>query len=148
MEAPGQAKRRALLGVLDRASGALTVITSATKRSDDFAVPLACLDRRYGPRLGQASRPMALVLDHGPIRTSRASTKALAARPWLMVEWLPRYAPEPNDVERSWRDLKRHYLAQRTFRDAEHLDRSIHAAVRDLNHERHPPMCALMSEAA
>ena len=63
---------------------------------------------------------MVLVLDNGPIHTSRASTEALAARPWLTVEWLPRYAPELNDIERSWRDLKRHYLAQRTFRDVEH----------------------------
>jgi transposase len=148
VEAPGRARKRALLGVLDHASGELIVITSATKRSGDFADLLACLDRRYGPKPGRASRPMVLVLDHGPIHTSKASTKALAARPWLRVEWLPKYAPELNDIERSWRDLKRHYLAQQTFRDVAHLDTAIHAAVRDLNHERHPPMCAVMSEAA
>jgi transposase len=148
VEAPGHAKKRALLGVLDHASGELVVITSATKRSSDFADLLACLDRSYGPRPGRASRPVVLVLDNGPIHTSRASTKALAARPWLTVEWLPKYAPELNDIERSWRDLKRHYLAQQTFRDVRHLDTAIHAAVRDLNQERHPPMCAVMSTAA
>jgi transposase len=148
VEAPGQAKKRALLGVLDHASGELIVITSATKRSSDFADLLACLDRSCGPRPGRASRPVVLVLDNGPIHTSKASTRALAARPWLTVEWLPKHAPELNDVERSWRDLKQHYLAQQTFRDAEHLDQTIHAAVRDLNQERHPPMCAVMSKAA
>ena len=55
---------------------------------------------------------MVLVLDNGPIHTSRATTKALAARPWLRVEWLPKYAPELNAIERCWRDLKRHFLVQ------------------------------------
>jgi transposase len=134
--------------VLDHASGELTVLTSATKRSSDFADLLACLDRNYGPRPGRASWPVVLVLDNGPIHTSKASTKALAARPWRTVEWLPRYAPELNDIERSWRDLKRHYLAQQTFRKVHQLDQAIHTAVRDLNHERHPLMCAVIAEAA
>ena len=69
---------------------------------------------------------MVLVLDNGPIHTSKASWRALAARPRLSVEWLPTYAPELNDIERSWRDLKRHYLAHRTFRDAVQLDLAIH----------------------
>jgi transposase len=148
VEVPGQARKRALLGVLDHAGGELIVITSASKRSGDFADLLACLDRRYGPKPGQASRPVVLVLDNGPIHTSKATAQALAARPWLRVEWLPRYAPELNDIERSWRDLKRHYLAHQTFRDVRHLDTAIHAAVRDLNHERNPPMCAVIAEAA
>lgn len=148
VEAPGQARRRALLGVLDHAGGELVVITSASKRSGDFADLLACLDRRYRPKPGRASRPVVLVLDNGPIHTSKASAKALAARPWLRVEWLPKYAPELNDIERSWRDLKRHYLAQQTFRDVERLDTAIHAAVRDLNQERHLQMCANIAKAA
>jgi hypothetical protein len=82
VEAPGQARKRALLGVLDYAGGKLIVITSASKRSSDFADLLACLDQRYGPKPGQASRPVVLVLDNGPIHTSKATTQALAARPW------------------------------------------------------------------
>jgi transposase len=40
------------------------------------------------------------VLDNGPIHTSKASRAALAARAhWLTVEWLPKYAPELNDIE-------------------------------------------------
>ena len=57
-------------------------------------------------------------------------------RPRLTAEWLPKYAPELNDIERSWRDLKRHYLAHRTFRDADALDVAIHQAVQALNRER------------
>jgi hypothetical protein len=92
VEAPGQAEKRALLGVLDHAEGELVVITSVSERSGDFAGLLGRLDRDYAPRPDQASRPVVLVLDNGPIHTSKATAKALAARPWLRVEWLPRYA--------------------------------------------------------
>lgn len=148
VETPGQAKKRALLGALNHSGGELIVITSATKRSSDFIDLLRRLDRDYGPAPSRAARPVVLVLDNGPIHTSKASTKALTARPWLRVEWLPKYAPELNDIEHSWRDLKRHYLAQHTFRDVDHLDHTIHAAVRALNHERRTPTCAFMSKAA
>ncbi|WP_456632777.1 transposase [Bradyrhizobium sp. USDA 10063] len=55
---------------------------------------------------------------------------------WLTVEWLPKYAPELNDIEVVWHDLKAHHLAHKTFTDAEALDRAIHAAVTSLNSER------------
>ena len=80
---------------------------------------------------------MVLVLDSGPIHTSKASLAALATRStWLTAEWRPRYAPELNAIENTWRDLKRHFLARRTFRDATELDQAIHQAVADLNRER------------
>jgi transposase len=148
VEAPGQAKKRALLGALDHTAGELIVTTSATKRSGDFVDLLARLDRAYGPRPGREGRPVVLVLDNGPIHTSKATRKALAARPWLTVEWLPKYAPELNDIERSWRDLKRHYLAHRIFRDADELDAAIHEAVHALNGERPAPACAFIAKAA
>jgi transposase len=148
VEAPGRARRRALLGVLDHAERELIVNTSGTKRSGDFVDLLGRLDRAYGPKPGRLSRPVVLVLDNGPIHTSRASRRALAARSWLTVEWLPKYAPELNDIERSWRDLKRHYLAHRTFRDADDLDAALHHAVLALNAERRAPACAFISRAA
>lgn len=134
--APGQSRKVAILGVLDAISRELIVHTSPTKRSADFIALLAALDRRYGPRPGRADKPLVLVLDNGPIHTSKASTAALAARPWISVEWLPRYAPELNDIEGAWRDLKRHHLAHQTFRTPADLDPAIHAAVAKLNRER------------
>jgi transposase len=140
IQAPGQAKKRAMLGAFDPVHRHLFVHTSATKRSPDF---VALLDR-----LGTAERPRPLVavLDNGPIHTSKLTAKALAARPWLTLEWLPKYAPELNDpgsrpgqaIERCWRDLKQHYLANRTFADADALARAIPDAVARLNHERQP----------
>lgn len=137
-----------MLGVLDVAGRKLIVNTSATKRSGDFIDLLGRLDASYGPCPGRQQRPVVLVLDNGPIHTSKASRAALAARPWLMVEWLPKYAPELNDIERSWRDLKRHFLAHQTFTDVDHLDRAIHEAVAALNNERHMQVCTNLRIAA
>jgi transposase len=136
VRAPGQARKVAMIGALDVAAGELIVETSRTKRSTDFIALLAQLDKRYGPRPGRTTKPVVLVIDNGPVHTSKASRAALDAKPWLTVEWLPKYAPELNDIERSWRDLKRHFLAHQTFRDPDHLERAIHAAVADLNAER------------
>src|SRR5918995_1147867 len=114
--APGQSAKVAMLGVLDWARRDLMVHTSRTKR-------------------------IVLVLDNGPIHTSKASRAALAERAhWLTVEWLPKYAPELNDIEGVWRDLKRHHLAHQTFTGPDDLDRAIHQAVITLNTERnrHP----------
>ncbi len=135
--APGQAAKVAMLGVLDWARRGLVVRTSRTKRSADFIALLAEIDRRWGPRPGQAMRPVVLVLDNGPIPTSKATRAALAERVhWLTVEWLPKYAPERNDIEPTWRDLKRHHLAHQTFAGPDDLDRAIHDAVTKLNAER------------
>src|SRR4051794_11262557 len=148
VEAPGRAKRRAPLGALDPATHELIVVPSPPKRSGDIIDLRGRLDHAYGPIPRREDRPVVLVLDNGPSHTSEAATKALAARPWLRVEWLPKYAPELNDIERSWRDLKRHYLAHRTFCDADRLDHAIHQAVDALNRERRPKVCAVISDAA
>jgi transposase len=89
-----------------------------------------------------------LVLDNGPIHTSKATSKALAARPWLTVEWLPKYAPELNAIEHCWHDLKRPFLAHQTFTSADQLDAAIHRAVADLNRERQAHMCSVLCKAA
>ena len=82
-----------------------------------------------------------LVLDNGPIHTSKLTRAALADRSWLTVEWLPKYAPELNDIERSWRDLNRHFLAHKTFRSIDQLDTAVALAVDQLNLERAHHSC-------
>jgi transposase len=139
--APGQTAKVAMLGVLDWGRRKLLVRTSRTKRSSDFLALLEKVDRRYGPKLGVVLKPVVLVLDNGPIHTSKMSRAALAERAhWLTVEWLPKDAPELNDIEAVWRDLKRHHLAHQTPSGPEDLDQAIHDAVRKLNTERsrHP----------
>jgi len=126
-----------MLGVLDRARRDLVVRTSRTKRSSDAIALPEGLDRRWGPRPGELTRPVVLVLDDGPVHTGKATRAALAERAHRpTVEWLPKHAPELNDIEPSWRDLKRHHLAQQTFTGPDDPDHAIHDAVARLNAER------------
>src|SRR3954447_6610237 len=146
IEAPGQAKKQAMLGAFDPVRRRLLVHTSPTKRSTDFVELLDQLGAAYGT--AERTRPLVAVLDNGPIHRSKLTTKALAQRPWLTLEWLPKYAPELNDIERCWRDLKQHQLANRTFADADALAHAIPDAVARLNHERQPKSSPIRRQAA
>ena len=57
VEAPGQARKVAMIGALDFAAGTLVVETSRTKRSSDFIALLTRLDEIYGPRPGRQTKP-------------------------------------------------------------------------------------------
>lgn len=97
---------------------------------------MEALDAGYGPKPGVADKPLVLVLDNGPIHTTKASRAALEARAhWLTIEWLPKYAPELNDIEIIWRNLKAHHLAHQTFATEHALQQAIIRAVTTLNHE-------------
>src|SRR5215203_3841448 len=134
IQAPGQAKKRAMLGAFDPVQRRLLVHTSPTKRSTEFVALLDQLGATYGT--AERTRPLIAVLDNGPIHRSKLATRAFAERKWLTLEWLPEYAPELNDIERCWRDLKQHYLANRTVADADALERTIPNAVAHFNYER------------
>lgn len=139
--APGQAAKVAMMGSLDWRERKLVVHTSPTKTSADFIAHLEQIDGLYGPKPGRRLKPVVLVLDNGPIHLSKASQAALQARAhWLAVEWLPKYAPELNDIETVWGQLKSRHLAHQTFADADILDRAVHSAVAELNTQRnrHP----------
>ncbi len=138
-----------MLGALDIARRELIVVISATKRSTDFIALLEQLDRLHGPVPGRPARPVVLVLDNGPIHTSKATTKALAARAaWLTVEWLPKYAPELNAIEHCWQDLKGNFLVHQTFASVEELDAAIHQAIARRHQERQRQMCSVLPKAA
>ncbi len=135
--APGQAAKVAMIGSLDFAARKLVVHTSRTKRSGDFIAHLEQLDQLHGPKPGRRRKPVVMVLDNGPIHRSKASRAALTARAhWLTIEWLPKYAPELNDIEIVWGQLKRGHLAHQTFDSLDILDAAIHAGVAQLNAQR------------
>ena len=134
---PGQSKKVAMMGTLAWTQRKLIVTTSRTKRSTDFIAHLQALDHLYGPKPGTPIKPVVMVLDNGPIHVSKATRAALAERAhWLTVDWLPKYAPELNDIEVVWGDLKAHHLAHQTFTDPDVLDESINHAVDALNSGR------------
>jgi hypothetical protein len=137
VEAPGQSQKIAMMGALDFVSRQLTVVTSQTKRSADFIALLEWLDRIYGPKPGAACKPVAIVLDNGPIHASKATRAALAERKhWLTPEWTAKYAPELNDIEREWKTLKAHHLAHKTFKGADDLKIRIDADIQAINSTR------------
>jgi hypothetical protein len=139
VSAPGQARKVAMMGALDWRDRRLIVATSKTRRSADFAAFPEDLDHHYGPKPGQPQNPVVIVQGNGPIHTSKATRAALATRAhWLSVEWLAKYAPELNDIETVWRDLKAHHPAHQTFTDTQALDQTIHEAVEALTVERKP----------
>jgi hypothetical protein len=133
--APGQSAKVAMMGSWDFSGRTLLVHTSRTKNSADFITHLEQLDQVYGPTPGAPKAPpRVIVLDNGPIHRSKASLAALAARAhWLTVEWLPKYAPELNDIEIVWGQMKKGQLAHQTFSGPEDLDRAIHRAVKAMN---------------
>jgi hypothetical protein len=141
IEAPGQASRVGMTGAFDFASRQLIVHTSKTKRSADVIALLERLDRIYGPKPGMPCKPVRLVLDNGPVHTSKATLATLAQRShWLTPEWMAKYAPELNDIEREWKVLKAHHLAHRTFADIAALQATIEQEIEIMNAERnqHP----------
>ena len=68
IEAPGQAKRRAMLGAFDPIRQLIPVRTSATKRSTDLIGLLDELAVVHGG--ATRTRPLIVVMDNGPIHTS------------------------------------------------------------------------------
>ena len=137
-----------MIGALDCAAHQLIVNTSATKRSSDFITFLGRLDAIYGPCPGRPDKPVVFVLDNGPIHTSKASRAALAARDWLTVEWLPKYAPELNDIERSWRDLKGALPRPSDLRRYRSSRPRYPSGIADMNQERQSPLCTNLQIAA
>jgi DDE superfamily endonuclease len=138
---PGQSQKIAMMGALDFVSRQLTVVTSQTKCSADFIALLERLDHIHGPKPGAACKPVTIVLDNGPIHTSKATRAALAERKhWLTPERLAKYAPELNDIERDWKTLKAQHLAHKTFRNRDDLKIAIDADIQAINSTRklHP----------
>lgn len=137
VEAPGQSQKIAMMGALDFVSRELIVETSQSKRSTDFIVLLERLDRIHGPRPAATCKPVTIVLDNGPVHTSKATRAALAERKhWLTPEWLAKYAPELNDIEREWKTLKAHHLAHKTFANRDSLKATINADIQAINSSR------------
>jgi transposase len=107
------------------------------KRSADVIALLERLDQIHGPRPGTVGKPVPIILDNEPVHPSKATRAARAEREhWLTPEWLPKYAPELNDIERDWKTLKAHHLAHKTFKDRDSLKAAIDADIQTMNLSR------------
>jgi len=140
VQAPGKVEKCVLHGVRDAVHRQLLVTTGGHKRSADFLALLDEVERVFRPPAGD--RPVVMVLDHDTTHVSRISRQGLTERAgWLRVEWLPLYTPELNEIERDWRHLKQHYLANQTFQGLADLDRRVHNAIDAINRSRSDNPC-------
>ena len=111
---PARRKSERCSGPSIHYAGACSCAPAPPSAPTDFVALLDQLGPAYGT--AERARPLVAVLDNGPIHRSKLTTRALAERTWLPLEWLPKYAPELNDpgsrpgqaIERCWRDLKQH----------------------------------------
>ena len=113
-------------------------------RSMCVPAPAGRLDAAYGPCSGRPQQPVVLVLDNGPIHTSKASRAALAGRAWASVEWLPKYAPGLNAIlarPQAPLSCSPDRLRPRPF------DRTVHKAIADMNLERQTRACTNLRTA-
>jgi|ERR1700722_687081 hypothetical protein len=116
--------------LIDRGSDPVVVGTAINARLEDVRIAAALL-------LGASSAAEAELAAQAWLPAVLAAAGPMAERAhWLTVEWLPKYAPELNDIEIVWGDLKARHLAHRTFTDLDTLDAAIHDAVAALNAER------------
>ena len=132
--APGQSKKVAMMGTLAWTQRKLIVTTSRTRAPTSSRI---CKPSTTSTARSPGRHQGSSWCSNGPIHVSKATRAALAERAhWLTVEWLPKYAPELNDIEVVSGDLKAHHLAHQTFTDPDVLDESINHAVDALNLER------------
>ncbi len=125
-----------MMGSLNQLTRELMLRASPIKRSSDFIAHLQQIDERYGPKPGRPSTPVASSRTAGRSIIARLRAPRWQRAHWPKVEWLPKYAPELNEIEPVWHDLKAHHLAHQTFADTNGLNTAIHDGVERLNRER------------
>lgn len=107
-------------GAVNPVSGQSVAIIAPTVNTEWMSEYLRQLGEHLGP-----SRRAVLVLDRAGWHVS----KKLAVPANIDLLFLPPYSPELNCVERLWLYLKSRYLANRVYRDYEHLVEAGSAAV-------------------
>ena len=120
---------------LDWARRDLMVHTSPTKRSSDF-IAFSTTSTRYGPSPAVAQADRARPRQRPDPYQQGLAGRACRARYWLTIEWLPKYAPELNDIEEV---LARSETPSSRASDLHRSGRPrprIHEAVINLNTER------------
>jgi transposase len=76
--------------------------------------------------------------DNLVIHTSREVRLALASRPEIQIQFLPKYACWLNLIEPWWKQLKSLALKGRRFEDLEQLNRALYEALAYWYSHRHP----------
>lgn len=82
---------------------------------------------------------VVLVLDNAPFHHSRMVQAFLSLfDERVIVCWLPPYSPDLNVIERFWKHLKDHILANKLFLNAQSLAAHVHQFIQAQNQPAHP----------
>ncbi len=133
---PGQNSKVAAFGAINYATGQhralVPRVTKGGKNSAQFLLFVGGLQlraRRTGKRI-------ILVLDNGPIHTSKKTTAFLThpdVRKHIQVLWLPKYAPNLNDQERVWKVAKQQGAANVLLSNRETLIDHVRKVLNSIN---------------
>lgn len=85
------------------------------------------------------TQTVVLVLDNAPFHHSKAVQAFLSLfEERVLVCWLPPYSPDLNVIERFWKHLKDHVLANKLFLTSEALAAHVQRLVEAQNQPGHP----------
>ena len=96
---------------------------------------------------GDDSTRRVVVLDNASLHRSRAIREAAEERTELGIElwYLPPYAPELNNIERTFRDAKHQALPVRTYPTVQRLIAAIYQGFRQLRQQFRPKHLSMSS---
>jgi transposase len=119
-------------GAFEPASGQVTILTSPGRDSASHIQLLEKMMTEF-----PADRWL-LIEDNLVIHTSREVRLALASRPEIQIQLLPKYACWLNLIEPWWKQLKSLALKGRRFENLEPLNQALFEGLDYWNNHRHP----------
>lgn len=128
VQTPGKNQKRVLYGGLDLRTGKLTTSWADTKSGTHFIEFLEVLLSAY------TDRDILLITDNGTFHHTKAVADFLEThQDKLQVKWLPPYCPDLNDIERTWRKLKRSHASNFLFNSLDDLVENVEHGIGELN---------------
>jgi transposase len=119
-------------GAFEPATGQATILTSPGR---DSASHIQLLEKAMSEFPAER---WLFIEDNLVIHTSREVRLALASRPEIQIQFLPKYACWLNLIEPWWKQLKSLALKGRYFEDLEHLTQALYEGLAYWNDHCHP----------
>ena len=119
-------------GAFEPATGQATILTSAGR---DSASHIQLLEKAM---IEFPAERWLFIEDNLVIHTSREVRLALASRPEIQIQFLPKYACWLNLIEPWWKQLKSLALKGRRFEDLDQMTQALFAGLEYWNKHRHP----------
>jgi transposase len=81
-------------------------------------------------------KKLMIILDNGPIHTSRKAQAFVKKYDWVELYFLPPYSPEYNPIERFWHWLKHKVYGCKSFTKIEELIQQIRKLIWHFHEQR------------